>query len=210
MVRAPETSSEVQLSSDSRNPGAQRGRRASAAPLRVRRLGFCMSLIGACLLSAAGVAVSQDAPDASVQAPIGQRQPRPSELPPSVQRDEQLDPQSARTRPQNQTPNRRVSVPRARAGSVPTINVRPTCQAAAGGIIGLKQDIQSCLQSEQTTRDQLAKEWNQFRADDRASCTRLTTMSGGGTYTELLTCLEMRRDARNLPNKVTIGADVMR
>jgi hypothetical protein len=61
------------------------------------------------------------------------------------------------------------------------LNVRPTCQAAAGGLIGLKQDIQLCLDEEKKVRDEIAKEWNQFRADDRASCTRLTTMSGGGT-----------------------------
>jgi hypothetical protein len=215
MVRAPETGSQVQWSSGSRNPRAQRAGRAGVAPHRLRRLALCMSVIGASLLSAAGVAVSQDAtslqaPDARTQAPIGHRQPRASDLPPGVQRDEQLDPQSARTQPQNQTPNRRSSVPRARAASVPTIDVRPTCKAAASGVIGLQQDIQVCLQSEQGVRDQLVKEWGQFRPDDKASCTRLTTMSGGGTYTELITCLEMKRDARKLPNELTIGGDVMR
>ena len=216
MVRAPETGSQVQRSSGRRYPGAHSDGRAIAAPRRLRRLALCMSVIGASLLSAAGVAVSQDAtpslqaPDARLQAPIGHRQPRPSDLPPSVQRDEQLNPPSAQTQPQKQTANRRLSVPRARAGSVPTIDVRPTCQAAAGGLIGVKQDIQICLEDEQKVRDQIAKEWTQFRADDRASCTRLTTMSGGGTYTELLTCLEMMRDARNLPNELTIGGGVMR
>jgi hypothetical protein len=216
MVRAPETGSRVQWSSGSRNPRARSGGRAVAAPRRLRRLALCMSVIGASLLSAAGVAVSQgaipslQAPDARLQAPIGHRQPRPSDLPPSVRSDEQYNPPSAQTQPQNQTANRRLSVPQVRAGSVPTIDVRPTCQAAAGGLIGVKQDIQICLEDEQKIRDQVAKEWTKFRADDRASCTRLTTMSGGGTYTELLTCLEMMRDARNLPNELTIGGDVMR
>jgi len=91
------------------------------------------------------------------------------------------------------------------ADAVPTINVRPSCQAAASGMIGLKQDIDVCLRSEQNVRDQLAKEWTQFPAADRASCTRLTTMSRAGTYTELLTCLEMKRDARKLPKEGTIG-----
>jgi hypothetical protein len=32
-------------------------------------------------------------------------------------------------------------------------------------------------------------------------------MSGGGTYTELITCLEMLRDARMLPSEITtVGA----
>jgi hypothetical protein len=63
------------------------------------------------------------------------------------------------------------------------------------------------VESEQNIRNQLAKEWTKFRADDRATCTQLTTMSGGGTYTELITCLEMMRDARMLPNEITtVGA----
>ena len=145
--------------------------------------------------------------------PVGHRQPRPFDLPPDVQRDEQLNPpsaatQSPQTQGQNQTRNRR-SARGTRAGSVPTLNVRPTCEAAAGGLIGLKQDIQTCLEEEKNVRDQIAKEWTHFRADDRASCTRLTTMSGAGTYTELITCLEMMRDARKLPSEVTTGGPVV-
>ncbi len=48
-------------------------------------------------------------------------------------------------------------------------------------------------------RDILVKEWNNFLPADRTSCYRLTTTGTPGTYTELLTCLEMRRDARALP-----------
>jgi hypothetical protein len=89
------------------------------------------------------------------------------------------------------------------ADGVPKIDVQPSCKAAAGGIIGLKQDIQTYLQEEQNVRNQLVKEWSQFRSQDRTSCTRLATMSGGGTYTELITCLEMLRDARKLPTETT-------
>ena len=132
---------------------AQRGGSAST-PHRLRRLALCISLMSASLLSAVGVAVSQDAapssqtPDARVQAPVGHRQPRPFDLPSDVQRDEQLNPpsaatQSPQTQGQNQTRNRRSSARGTRAGSVPTLNVRPTCEAAAGGLIGLKQDIQT-------------------------------------------------------------------
>jgi len=85
------------------------------------------------------------------------------------------------------------------ADGVPNLNVQPSCKAAAEGIIGLKQDVDACLKSEQNVRGQLVQQWNQFLAEDRASCVRLATMSGGGTYTELLTCLEIKRDARKLP-----------
>src|SRR6516164_3554649 len=125
MARVPKTGSQYLWSNGSRNPAVQREARASAAPHRLHRLALCVSVIGVSLLSAAGVAVSHNAtpslqaPDTRMQAPIGHRQPRPSDLPPDVQRDEQLDPPSAQTQPQKQTPNQR-----ARAGSVPTIDAR--------------------------------------------------------------------------------------
>ena len=207
-MQAPEAGPWDSSSSGRRNQAVPCGRRTDAALLhhRLRRLALSTIVMGPPILCAAGVALSQDAtlsPDARIGAPIGHRQPRPSDLPPNVQRDDELDQQSAPTPPQKQGRNRRSPALPARAGSVPTINVRPSCEAAAGGIIGLKQDINTCLQEEQSTREQIVKEWNQFRADDRASCTRLATMSGGGTYTELITCLEMLRDARNLPRETT-------
>jgi hypothetical protein len=96
---------------------------------------------------------------------------------------------------------------------VPNINVQPSCQAEADGIIGLKQDIDTCLKIESNVRDQLVERWNDFAAADRVSCGHLTTMSGGGTYTELLTCLEMKRDAAKLPKEgvgSTVGGAVVR
>jgi hypothetical protein len=43
------------------------------------------------------------------------------------------------------------------------------------------------------------------------SCTRLTTMSGsGGTYTELITCLEMKRDSSKLPKDGAAWAPITR
>jgi hypothetical protein len=86
------------------------------------------------------------------------------------------------------------------ADQVPNLNVTPSCRASADGILGVKQDIESCLQSENAARDQLAQQWSKFAPADRDSCTRLTTLGGtGGTYTELITCLEMKRDSSQLP-----------
>ena len=58
------------------------------------------------------------------------------------------------------------------------------------------------MQSENAARDQLAQQWGTFAAADRQSCTSLTTLGGtGGTYTELITGLEMKRDAAKLPKE---------
>ena len=56
-------------------------------------------------------------------------------------------------------------------------------------------------------KDQLAKEWTQFAAADKSHCLQLSTIGGDPTYTELLTCLELERDARRLRerDRETIG-----
>ena len=87
------------------------------------------------------------------------------------------------------------------ADPVPTFNVEPSCRQAASGDIGIKQDLSVCLEDEKAARDQLAKEWSEFGPADRGLCTRLSGTGGTPTYTELLVCLEMARDARKLPKE---------
>ena len=94
----------------------------------------------------------------------------------------------------------------AAAQSVPTIDTVPSCRSAAKGSTGMQQDYESCMKSEQAARDVLVQQWSTFLAADRGSCHRLTTTGTPGTYTELLTCLEMKRDARKLPDSnMTVG-----
>jgi hypothetical protein len=49
---------------------------------------------------------------------------------------------------------------------------------------------------EKEARDHLQKQWAQFNPSDKAQCIQETTMGGTSSYVELLTCLEMARDAR--------------
>ena len=56
--------------------------------------------------------------------------------------------------------------------------------------------MESCLASEQRTREELNKNWSTFPAADRTSCVKSLTFSP--TYTELVSCLEMRRDVKNV------------
>ena len=80
--------------------------------------------------------------------------------------------------------------------SVPTINVVPSCRG--GAAVGFDKSVDVCLAQEMSARDQLANEWERFSSADRSSCTSVATIGGGGSYTGLLSCLEMKRDARNL------------
>jgi hypothetical protein len=91
------------------------------------------------------------------------------------------------------------------ADRVPHLDVATSCRTATKAVVGLGQTMDGCLKSENGARDQLAKEWSSFPAPDRSSCLTLTRTGTTGTYTELLTCLEMKRDARRLPKEPTTG-----
>ena len=83
------------------------------------------------------------------------------------------------------------------ADSVPSWDVTASCRAAASITYGQtpSERLTSCLASEQRTREELNKNWSTFPAADRISCVKSLTFSP--TYTELVTCLEMRRDVKN-------------
>jgi hypothetical protein len=63
------------------------------------------------------------------------------------------------------------------------------------------KDRDVCLQQEQAARQQLGVEWTQFTPAGKSHCLRLSTPGNDPTYTELLTCLELDRDARQLRNQ---------
>jgi hypothetical protein len=44
----------------------------------------------------------------------------------------------------------------------------------------------------------MIKEWAAFSSDDKTHCVAEATMGGESSYTELVTCLEMARDVRQL------------
>ncbi len=54
-----------------------------------------------------------------------------------------------------------------------------------------------CIASEQAMRQRLVKEWSTFVPSDKQNCVSMER-GGQASYTDLLTCLEMARDARKL------------
>jgi hypothetical protein len=87
------------------------------------------------------------------------------------------------------------------ADELPHFNIDATCRtdeaAAAGPSLA---GPGGCKRDEQDARDQLAKVWTQFNAADRANCTQTSMIGGPGSYIELLTCLQLRSEARKLPD----------
>ena len=86
--------------------------------------------------------------------------------------------------------------------TVPNYNIKAACRVLslipeARTIDRTQADAsERCEEAEQQARDELAKEWTQFAAADRAMC---VGVSGAGSvnpvYTELMRCLEMARDS---------------
>jgi hypothetical protein len=100
----------------------------------------------------------------------------------------------------------------AAADSVPVLNVQQVCQGIAqqGGVSFHDTDVadekKNCLDSENAVRDQLVKQWSSFSAPDKSACTKESEMGGESSYTELLTCLEMARDVRQLKSETASSA----
>jgi hypothetical protein len=83
--------------------------------------------------------------------------------------------------------------------SIPTLNSEANCHLPDN--FAVTENANHCLLVENGARDELTHRWIEFPGADRSHCTRYTTAGGGGTYTGLLTCLEMERHVRNLPVK---------
>jgi hypothetical protein len=90
----------------------------------------------------------------------------------------------------------------ARSDDIPTLDVNPVCRGIAmqGELeVGLQQtSFQQCVQSEQSVRDEIKKQWSTFMTADKTDCVALAKTGGESSYTELLTCMEMARDVREL------------
>jgi hypothetical protein len=77
---------------------------------------------------------------------------------------------------------------------VPAFDIAHTCQTEGNSVVAPGR----CTQDEGKARDQVQTEWSQFAAADKATCTKTTSTDGTPSYVELLTCLEMARDAKKL------------
>ena len=86
----------------------------------------------------------------------------------------------------------------AAAGDIPKLDVTASCRGAveAGYATTTRERLQNCIDSEHRTRDQLGKTWAGFPASVRTLCIS-SIARYAPTYTELATCLEMRRDLAN-------------
>ena len=92
----------------------------------------------------------------------------------------------------------------ARSDDVPQLNVDPVChgiarQAAGPGETGGPDlAFAQCVKSEQTMAQKLTGEWSSFTPNEKTNCVGEERSVSLPSYTDLVTCLEMARDARQL------------
>jgi hypothetical protein len=88
---------------------------------------------------------------------------------------------------------------------VPVYDVTPGCRAAVTVMPG---SFEACMKDEQRARAQLAASWDTFGGPTRDNCVQTENNTGGPpSYVELLTCLQMAQDAKNLPANKTDGGN---
>src|SRR5262245_21428432 len=89
------------------------------------------------------------------------------------------------------------------ADEVPNLNVSRTCrteekEAKTDGTMGTAGMAASCMTDEQQARDTLKQKWAKFSSAEKTRCVQASVSNVLPSYVELLTCLEMEADAKEL------------
>jgi hypothetical protein len=91
----------------------------------------------------------------------------------------------------------------AQSQAIPDLNVDPVCRGIAQQAANPSEKggpdlaFSQCVQSEQAMRQKLVGEWSTFLPAEKSNCIG-AEMAGMASYTDLVSCLEMARDARQL------------
>jgi hypothetical protein len=96
-----------------------------------------------------------------------------------------------------------VAVRSASAQEPPNLNVDPVCHGIAQQAANPSETggpdlaFAQCVRSEQAMRAKLVGEWSSFLPAEKSTC--IGSEQGGlASYTDLVTCLELARDARKM------------
>jgi hypothetical protein len=86
------------------------------------------------------------------------------------------------------------------ADGPPKLNIAPSCEAAARGAIVIGRDKAACLGDENAALDVLKQNWSKYSSDDKTQCIGNVQTGGPASYVELLSCIEIMRDAKLIRN----------
>ncbi|SEF10207.1 hypothetical protein SAMN05444161_8394 [Rhizobiales bacterium GAS191] len=84
----------------------------------------------------------------------------------------------------------------ASAGSPPKLDINATCRRAIP-LLGDSDNspYQGCMRDEMDALSELSKSWATFKPGAQAVCTQETRIGGAPSYAELLTCLQLDKQA---------------
>jgi hypothetical protein len=170
-----------------------------AAAAVVLSLGMSANSVYAQQGAIAPVVPSPSTTGTAPQAPVGHRQPMARDVPPDLA-----------SPTDGAAPSVRVPTPNRRGGGPPTLQVGQSCEAAGQGSVVLGRDKKACLGDETTAQDTLKQNWSKYSASDKNECVGMVTTGGPPSYVELLSCVEILRDARNIRNADPLESDDQR
>jgi hypothetical protein len=82
------------------------------------------------------------------------------------------------------------------ADEPPKLDVAPSCEAAARGAMVIGRDKAACMGDENAALDVLKQNWSKYTGADKVQCVGNVKTGGPASYVELLSCLEIMRDAK--------------
>jgi hypothetical protein len=91
----------------------------------------------------------------------------------------------------------------------PNIDIQKTCRESSSALTSLtgsdsQDSFSTCMNDEQTARDQLVKDWAGYPTPAKAQCVQPKEYLPG--YVEWQSCLEMTRDVINLRKEQAVSA----
>ena len=92
------------------------------------------------------------------------------------------------------------------ADTVPKFDVERTCRTAAAAGILPGRDSSACQHDENDARSKLEQDWTQYNAAQRSQCAGFAGLDRAPSYVELLTCLEIAKQAKELPQESKMGS----
>ncbi|HET7190478.1 MAG TPA: hypothetical protein VFI98_01070 [Pseudolabrys sp.] len=91
------------------------------------------------------------------------------------------------------------------ADTVPKFDVEKTCLPAAAASVAPGRGSADCQRDENEARAKLDRDWAQYNPGQRAECAQFSKLGSTPSYVELLTCLEMAKQAKELPEASKMG-----
>lgn len=92
------------------------------------------------------------------------------------------------------------------ADALPKFDVDRTCRPASAAAVLPGRDSSACQRDEVDARGKLEQDWATYGAAQRTQCANFAALDRSPSYVELLTCLEIAKQAKDLPEESKMEA----